>query len=251
MRILAIFALCIAAVAAAGNRIVGGTVTTIDRYRNLAAVLYAPNALTFWQHCGGAIFGTRAILTAAHCTHNRGSVIRFRIRVGSSWANSGGVVHVVNANIVHPEFNPANMNNDIAVLHSATPFVFNNNVRSGAIGGYHVGFGEVVWAVGWGDTFSGSHQGSEQLRHVQLMIMDQNTCKNNYAAHGVMVNDNMMCAGWPSGGRDQCQGDSGGPLYHNGITVGISSFGIGCGQPSFPSVSTRLAGYVSWIVRNS
>ncbi|XP_047027195.1 trypsin, alkaline B-like [Helicoverpa zea] len=253
MRLLVVFALCIAAVAATGNRIVGGTVTTIDRYPTIAAMLYAPNAVTFWQSCGGTILNNRALLTAAHCTHNRGAVNRFRIRVGSTWANSGGVVHNVNQNIIHPQFDSRTLNNDIAILRSTTTFSFNNNVRPGSIAGanYNPADNQAVWAAGWGDTFSGSNQGSEQLRHVQLVIINQNTCRNNYATRLTMVNENMICAGWPSGGRDQCQGDSGGPLYHNGIVVGVSSFGIGCGDAFFPGVSARVSRYTSWISSNA
>ncbi|XP_021193552.3 trypsin CFT-1 [Helicoverpa armigera] len=253
MRILAILALCIAAVAARGNRIVGGSVTTIGNYPSIAAMLYSPNAVVFWQDCGGTILNNRALLTAAHCTFNRGAVNRFRIRVGSTWANSGGVVHNVNQNIIHPQFNPNNLNNDVAILRSATTFSFNNNVRAGSIAGpnYNVADNQAVWAAGWGDTFSGANQGSEQLRHVQMVIINQNTCRNNYATRGILVNENMICAGWPSGGRDQCQGDSGGPLYHNGVVVGISSFGVGCGQAFFPGVSARVSRYSSWIGSNA
>ncbi|PZC70339.1 trypsin, alkaline C [Helicoverpa armigera] len=256
MRILAVLALCVAAVAAVqrtpGSRIVGGSLTTIDRYPTIAALLYSSNLVQYWQDCGGTILNNRAILTAAHCTVGF-AANRFRIRVGSTWANSGGAVHNVASNIIHPQFNRWNLNNDVAVLRVSNTFSFNNNVRAASIAGanYNVGDNQAVWAAGWGDTFYGSEQGSEQLRHVQLSIVNQNTCRNNYATRGVLVNENMICAGWPSGGRDQCQGDSGGPLYHNGIVVGVCSFGINCGDAFFPGVSARVSRYTSWISSNA
>uniref|UniRef100_A0A2A4K6F8 trypsin n=1 Tax=Heliothis virescens TaxID=7102 RepID=A0A2A4K6F8_HELVI len=253
MRIFAVLALCVAAVAAVpGQRIVGGSVTTIDQYPTIAALLYSSNLVSYWQDCGGSILNNRAILTAAHCTAGY-AVNRFRVRLGSTWANSGGAVHNANANIVHPQYDRNTLNNDIAIIRSATTFSFNNNVRAASIAGanYLPADNQVVWAAGWGDTFYGSNQGSEQLRHVQLVTINQNTCRNNYATRGVLINDNMICAGWSSGGRDQCQGDSGGPLYHNGIVVGVSSFGIGCGQAFFPGVSARVSRYTSWISSNA
>ncbi|MDK0812198.1 trypsin-like serine protease, partial [Clostridium perfringens] len=106
----------------------GGSVTTIDQYPTIAALLFSWNLSTYWQACGGTILNNRAILTAAHCTAGDANN-RWRIRVGSSWANSGGVVHNLNANIIHPSYNSRTMDNDIAVLRSATTFIFNNQVH--------------------------------------------------------------------------------------------------------------------------
>nr|ABR88248.1 trypsin T5 [Heliothis virescens] len=254
MRFLALLALCFAAVAAVPSnpqRIVGGSVTTIDQYPTIAALLYSWNLSTYWQSCGGTILNNRAILTAAHCTAGDANN-RWRIRVGSTWANSGGVVHNLNANIIHPSYNSRTLDNDIAILRSATTFSFNNNVRAASIAGanYNLADNQAVWAAGWGTTSAGGSS-SEQLRHVQMVVINQNTCRNNYAARGIAITDNMLCSGWPSGGRDQCQGDSGGPLYHNGNVVGVCSFGIGCAQAQFPGVNARVSRYTSWISSNA
>uniref|UniRef100_A0A2H1W9X8 trypsin n=1 Tax=Spodoptera frugiperda TaxID=7108 RepID=A0A2H1W9X8_SPOFR len=248
MRAFAFLALCIAAVPSNPQRIVGGYVTSIGRYPSIAALLYTSNWNQYWQSCGGTIINNRSILTAAHCIAGD-EVGRWRIRVGSTFANSGGVVHNVNQHIVHHSYDFRSLDNDIAILHSASSFAFNNNVRAVSIAGsnYDLPENRYVWAAGWGTTSSGASSGSEQLQHVQLVTINHNTCRNNYATQGVTITDNMLCSGWPTGGRDQCQGDSGGPLYHNGIVVGVCSFGIGCGQVNFPGVNARVSSYTSWI----
>ncbi|XP_022821662.1 trypsin, alkaline C-like [Spodoptera litura] len=255
MRILALIALCFVAVAAVpsdSQRIVGGSVVTIDRYPTVAAVLFTPDWVNFLHNCGGTILNNRSILTAAHCVAGQ-TANRFRIRLGSSFRSSGGALHNVNQIIIHGSYNTWTFDSDIAILRSASTFFFNNNVRAASIAGanYWPSDNQAVWAAGWGDTFSGSGAGSEQLRHVQLVVINQNTCRNNYAAVGFNVNDNMLCSGWPSGGRAQCQRDSGGPLYHNGIVVGVCSFGYGCGQANFPGINVRVSRYTSWISSNA
>lgn len=51
--------------------------------------------------------------------------------------------------------------------------------------------------------------------------------------------------------RTYSSGDSGGPLVRYGgadpILVGITSFGVRCGNPKFPSVFTRISGMVGWL----
>nr|AAF43708.1 trypsin-like protein precursor [Heliothis virescens] len=253
MRILALVALCFAAVAAVPSnpqRIVGGSVTTIDQYPTIAALLYSWNLSTYWQACGGTILNNRAILTAAHCTAGDANN-RWRIRLGSTWANSGGVVLNVNLNIVHPSYNSNTLNNDIALLHPPPTSVQQQRASRPIAGSnYNLAANQFVWAAGWG-TISSGGAASEQLRHVQLIVINQNTCKNNYATRGIAITDNMLCSGWPNGGRDQCQGDSGGPLYHNGIVVGVCSFGIGCAQAQFPGVNARVSRYTAWISSNA
>jgi Trypsin len=61
--------------------------------------------------------------------------------------------------------------------------------------------------------------------------------------------DLMMCAGDPNGGADTCHGDSGGPLVdeESGIVVGITSWGVRCGDSRFPGVYAQVSVVADWI----
>ncbi|CAG4977662.1 unnamed protein product [Parnassius apollo] len=111
---------------------------------------------------------------------------RWRIRVGSTWANSGGTVYNTAQIINHPDYNARTINNDVAILRASSTFSLNNNVQAGSIAGptYNLGDNQAVWAVGWGTTtFGGS--ASEQLRHVHVWTVNQATCRTRYAEIGI------------------------------------------------------------------
>ncbi|KAJ8735783.1 hypothetical protein PYW07_007403 [Mythimna separata] len=251
MRVIALLALAVTAVAAVPahpQRIVGGSVTTIGQYPHMAAALVSNDGVNFRQNCGSTILNNRSVLTAAHCTIGH-AANRWRFRVGSTFANSGGIVHNLAFIINHPSYNPQTYNNDVAIMRSATTISHNNNVRPVSIAGanYNLGDNQVVWAAGWGLTSEWGSP-SEQLRHVQIFTINQAACRNSYPT----LTDNMLCSGVPNvGGRDQCSMDSGGPLYHNGIQVGICSFGTGCARPNFPGVNARVSRFSQWISSNA
>ncbi|CAH0723384.1 unnamed protein product, partial [Brenthis ino] len=257
MRVVILLSLCLAvAIAAPSNpqRIVGGTVTSIDRYPYAAVLLYSWSGLgNFGQSCGGAIINNRSILSAAHCF--AGDVAaQWRVRVGSTNAHSGGVVHQTSRLINHPQYNhnSRTYDNDIAILQVTSAFIYNNNVQPGRIAdhNYNLLDNQAVWAIGWGRTTFGGAP-SEQLRHVQIWTVNQNTCRNRYALIRP-ITDNMLCSGWLDvGGRDQCQGDSGGPLLHGTTIVGVCSWGEGCAERYYPGVNARVSRYTSWIQSNA
>ncbi|XP_050346882.1 trypsin CFT-1-like [Nymphalis io] len=252
MRALIILALSLAV--ATADRIIGGSTTTIDRYPYGSALLVSPSGTgSFWQGCGASILNNRALLTAAHCFDRQPSTGQWRARVGSTNANSGGVVYTTNRIIRHPSYNSRTFDNDICVLRINGAFSFNNNVRASRIAGanYNLADNQVVWAIGWGHTSVGGRP-SEQLRHVQIWTVNQNTCRSRYAEVGRTITANMLCSGWLDvGGRDQCQGDSGGPLIHNNVVVGVCSFGERCALARYPGVNARVSRYTSWIQSNS
>ena len=123
--------------------------------------------------------------------------------------------------------------------------------------------GSTARVIGWGTTSEGGDV-SEDLREVDMPIVDDETCGEPQSYGDEFVPAVMLCVGLPGGGVDSCQGDSGGPLMVNtggGVTTGeeasaegwklagIVSWGEGCAEPDKYGIYTRLAnhGIRAWI----
>lgn len=93
---------------------------------------------------------------------------------------------------------------------------------------------------------------SVRLRHVQVWAVNQAVCRSRYAERGNTITSNMLCTGYLDvGGRDACQGDSGGPVIHDGVIVGVTSWGHQCAHARFPGVNARVSRFTTWIQNNS
>ncbi|XP_060681151.1 trypsin II-P29-like [Hemiscyllium ocellatum] len=98
---------------------------------------------------------------------------------------------------------------------------------------------------GWGNLLNnGGVQYPAHLQCLDVPILSETTCNNAYPG---MISRNMVCAGFLQGGKDSCQGDSGGPLVCDGKLEGIVSWGLGCAEPNFPGVYTKVCNYLPWI----
>lgn len=75
---------------------------------------------------------------------------------------------------------------------------------------------------------------------------------------GLKLND-FHCRSIYIGTIAPCEYDEGSPLtqvanyggVQETIVVGIMSKNLGCGNPSIPSIYTRLATYYSWLLQNA
>ncbi|XP_075974457.1 trypsin CFT-1-like [Anticarsia gemmatalis] len=247
-----IFALLVALAAVTGaragsSRIAGGSTTTINNYPSMVALLWSEDLVVYKFSCGGTILNNRAVLSAAHCCQDD-MLRRSRFRVGSTFANSGGVVHTVNRVIIHPDYSNI-VFNDIAILHTGTEIRYNNAVRPGSFAGPNLNVPDNagVWASGWGMT--GPNEGhSEQLKHVQLWVMSQEACRQRWEH---IITADKICVEARQDGVGQCRGDSGGPLYWNNIIVGVLSFGGPVCGSADPRVSMRVSRYIQWIQANA
>lgn len=190
------------------------------------------------QWCGGTIVNKRHIVTAAHC-HSGFESHTFSVRLGSNSAVSGGKVYNVTKISIHPDYAEQD-NHDVAVLELGQDITFGPGVQP--ISGFvesTVPDGTDGVVSGWGDLASGGPH-TTKLHAVHVPIVNHDECARDYDRNGNTIDDTMICAGFPQGGKDSCQGDSGGPYVVANKLAGIVSFGRGCALKGYPGVYTDV-----------
>lgn len=77
------------------------------------------------------------------------------MRIGATFASSGGAVHNVISHIMHPNYNQGTfMNNDIGIVRVSGAMALGGAARAGSIPGvnFNIADNTLVMAVGWGLT---------------------------------------------------------------------------------------------------
>jgi Trypsin len=222
-------------------QIVGGTVTTPGEYPWMAQLNYRGRF-----SCGGSLVARSWVLTAAHCVNGR-SASDLQIILGDHRRSvTEGTEQTINVSsvVVHPSYNPATFNNDLALLQLASPATLNARVGLVELGTASLP-GTLLRVIGWGTTAEGGVS-SDVLRKVTVPRVSSAGCD---AAYPGQITGSMFCAGLPEGLKDSCQGDSGGPIFlpTSRRLVGLVSWGTGCARPGLYGVYTNLSGFTSWI----
>lgn len=237
-------------------RIVGGRVVPSGKYPWMAALFYRDCSPSSCQFCGGSLVRPNRIATAAHCAAALGANTPIDVFIGQEKLSNQGEVLQVSEFIVHPDFNPNTLDNDLAVLKLASASSFQPiDLIASSDPDNLTAPGSRVTAIGWGATSQGG-PGSLDLMEIDVPVIANSVAAVEYQKLGSTITDNMLAAGLPQGGGDACQGDSGGPLISFArnaqnstvpILVGVTSWGIGCARPKLPGLYTRLANYWDWL----
>lgn len=206
--------------------------------------------------CGGTIVDKNWIVTAAHCFDS------IYMRDPRNWTIAIGKYHKyctdtterqlqVEKILMHPDYVKRTNENDIALLKLSQAIDYNCRVRPICLpmGPQHLLIGEKCWIAGWGMTLG--HGNDDIVNEVMVPIINPILCKSSDFYGRRFHPDVMVCAGYRNGGKDACNGDSGGPLIcqRNGVWTlsGITSWGLGCGQPQQPGVYTMVGHYATWL----
>ncbi len=242
-------------------RIVGGEPILIDRAPSIVAMLNAntlANSGSAYQaqFCAGTLIASNWVLTASHCLSSFGDVTPasdLKILVNSSDLNNPteNAIDVAEV-IVHENYDDISSSSDIALLRLATP-------AQGAIAPLNLTpleINETMQLAGWGARQHTPEEGSfdypAQLHGVEVLALPAGDC-NVLPAYAGQIDETMVCAGFPDGGKDACQGDSGGPMYRTDssgslIIAGITSWGQGCALEGRPGVYADVAHFNAWIL---
>lgn len=223
------------------SKIIGGKNTTIDQYPWQASLMFMGK-----HFCGATIIGKNKLLTAVHCVRAM-PLLFMQIRVGSTYANEGGITYNASKVIEHDDANiPVFNNNGLAIVFLARNLTFQINVQAIPLPKQDASppeAGTMAMMSGWGALYDNGPN-IDQLQCIKLPIVDSDACDQ---AIGI-IRETMICAGrFDEGGADSCRGDHGGPLIIDGMLQGIMSWGRGCGQPKRPGVYVRVAYYRDWI----
>ncbi|KAH8417279.1 hypothetical protein KR222_007878, partial [Zaprionus bogoriensis] len=192
--------------------------------------------------CGASVLDGSWAITAAHCIDGHEQQPQeFSLRLGSVRRSSGGSIMTVRTIYKHPSYDPKDMNFDVALLRTQ-PGALLLDARVAPIrlpeSGQAIADNTPVVVSGWGHMSSSAAMLSPVLKYTTVLTVNQEKCHRDLSFHGG-VSAAMFCAA--ARNTDACQGDSGGPLTEQGQLIGIVSWGVGCADPYYPGVYTRLS----------
>lgn len=230
------------------RRIVGGMETSVSMYPYNVAI--SKNA-KHW--CGGAIIDEQWVFTAGHCMESafdgdKRKLQPFVVRAGSSFHNKGGYQARVNKVFFPKDYIPGNADYDYSLVRLDRPMPIGRNIAVLNLPSkdFAVKQDDILLVTGWGSTDeSGYGHIPDRIRFVPVPVMTLEECQKNYRFY---ITDRMLCAGYATGGKDACNHDSGGPAVHDGILLGVVSFGgKQCGDPKSPGVYSRVSEVTEWV----
>jgi len=232
------------------HRIVGGENAIPNEFPFMLSLQYFGSPI-----CGGTIIRSNAVLTSAVCAEV-GPASSLTVKAGKHNIHEQEATEQtreIESIHVHPGYpgDRSGFSNDIAVLKTKTPFVFNAAVAPVPIApANHTATGTVT-ILGWGSDAEENGHFPDILQKAEVQVVSDEQCRGQYG--GNTIEDNMICAGRP--GMDSCSGDSGGPLSATDrgfrYLAGLTSFGFGCARPGYPGVYTEVSHHTDFINDNA
>lgn len=209
------------------------------------------------QFCGGSIIADNWVLTAGHCVEGTDAV-EIHVLSGTASLASGGKRLNVQRVLLHKRYAvdaTGVPHQDIALLQIKEPIDTGKRIAmiTPAAEPTDAKPGVSATVTGWGKTESVTKPVT--LKKVSVPVVATTPTCNDPVSYDGAIKDDMLCAGFPTGGKDSCNGDSGGPLTVAAaggapIQIGIVSWGAAkCALPGKYGVYTRLAVYHDWVTK--
>ena len=231
------------------------------------------------HRCGGALIAPDWIVTAGHCVDEKhvpgGIITSRRVRIGSQslLPQGGSASYTIDRAVLHIDYDPATLVNDIALLHivadGATARIDPRRVaviKPLGAKDRPIAPDDTVTATGWGGTVARRPGAplalaadgrtvvrmSPTLKELNLTVRETAACSGgglNAYAPAISTGRALCVEAQP--GEGDCNGDSGGPLVRaegggRFVLVGLVSQGRGCAMGK-PSLYTDVTKFRKWL----
>ncbi|XP_060571115.1 chymotrypsinogen A-like [Ruditapes philippinarum] len=236
------------------SRIVGGTVAVPGSWPWVTLIA---DSLGFISG-SGVIIDSNVILTSAQHFEGVGySVFDLNLHLWRVWAGEYNInvndphekSYHIRRVVLHPGYNTTSLENDIALIITVEPIMWNDHTRPACIADYSHTYavGDQCYLPGWGSTETTGNE--ETLNQLKYPILDDSICANHWDD---FLPNTEICAGYENQKKDFCGDDIGSPLMcrsQNGpwYAMGIASSGGNCTTADEPGIFEDVTMYTEWI----